>query len=231
MVKRDDDGTSRKAGRPPHRDGPKVPYNLVDRLLVHGEPHVLEDGTETVRFPSHRELADRFGVASSVIGEYAARHHVHHRRKELQDRVEHRTEEKLVELRSASAAMTRDDVVRVIERYILKFAKAIEDDRVRMDTIADLNIAIRARELLMGNAESRSEVHNFVLKLDELQERHRDVIRCVAVTVAEESGEVLRRLPEPEAQVPPEALNGVQEPQGARRSEAEADADDEQTPV
>lgn len=183
-------------GRPPHRDGPRVPYDVVDRVLVQGEVVQLKDGTQTVTFPTYRELADRYGVAMSNIAEYARRHNVLQRRKALQDRVSDRVEEKLVELRAKAAAMTKDDVVRIVDSYILKFAKAIEEDKVRLDTIADLNVAIRAREFLMGNAESRSEVHSFVLKLDELQERHREAVRRVEVTTAAERGEVARRLPE-----------------------------------
>jgi hypothetical protein len=183
-------------GRPPHRDGPRVPYDVVDRILVQGEVVQLEDGTQTVTYPTYRELADRYGVAMSNIAEHARRHNVLQRRKALQDRVESRTEEKLVELRAKAAAMTKDDVVRIVESYILKFAKAIEEDKVRLDTIADLNVAIRAREFLMGNAESRSEVHSLVLKLDELQERHREAVRRVEVTSAAERGEVPRRLPD-----------------------------------
>lgn len=50
--------------------------------------------------------------------------------------------------------MTKDDVARIAESCIMKFA------------FADLNVAIRAREFLMGNAESRSEVHRALERFD-----------------------------------------------------------------
>jgi hypothetical protein len=183
-------------GRPSRAEGPRLPYDELDKLLVHGEVVELEDGSVTVEFPSYRDLAERFNVAASVIGDYAKRHNVKQRRKGISERVQHRVEEKLVELRADAVSVTRDDQLRMVDRYLLKFAKAIEEDRVRFDTISDLNIAMRLKEFLLGNAESRSEVHNLVLKLDELQDRHREAVRRVEVTTAAERGEVPKRLPE-----------------------------------
>jgi hypothetical protein len=183
-------------GRPSKAEGPRVPYDQVDQLLVHGELVELEDGSETVVFPTYREIADRFGVSTSVIADYAKRHNVKQRRKGARETVEHRVEEKLLEIRANAIAITRDDQLRIVDRYILKFARAIEEDRVRLDSMSDLNIAMRLKEFLLGNAESRSETHTFVLKLDELQERHREAARRVEVTTSAERGEVPKRPPE-----------------------------------
>ena len=61
----DPDSAGRKTGRPPKRDGPKVPYDEIDKLLVHGEVVEAESGGTTTTYPSYRELARRYGCSHS----------------------------------------------------------------------------------------------------------------------------------------------------------------------
>jgi len=183
-------------GRPSRAEGPRFPRAQLDQLLVHGETIPLSDGTFAVEFPTYRQLADRFGITASVVSEYARRHNVKHRRQAAQDRVQSRVEEKIVEFRAQAIAMTRDDEIRLVDKYLLDFGKALEAGKVRCDTIADLNTALRLKAFLQGEADSRSEVQT-VIKLEELQERHRLSIRRVEVLTVEERGEIVRsQLPE-----------------------------------
>lgn len=180
-----------RGGRPSKSDGPRFPRDQVDQLLVHGENVELPDGAVTVKYPTYRQVADRFNVAPSVIADYARRHNIKHRRQAAQDRLQSRVEEKIIEFRATAIAMTRDDQLRLVDKYLLEFGKALDQGKVRCDTISDLNTALRLRAFLQGDPDSRSEVQT-VVKLEELQERHRLSIRRVEVLTVEERGEVVR---------------------------------------
>ena len=81
------DGEPRRGGRPRKSEGPRDPYEELDRILVFGEVVPCEDGNgTTVVYPSYRELAERYGVSNSVIAEYAKTHNVQRRRREAQAR-------------------------------------------------------------------------------------------------------------------------------------------------
>ena len=189
-----------KTGRPRKVDGPKVPYHLVDRILVFGELADAGDGSEpTVVFPSYRELAKRFGVSHSVIASYAARRDCMRRREEARARVEARTDEKLVELRATAFAMSKDDTIRIIDSYIAGFEKSIADGRVRFENPTDFNVMVRLKEFVQGGADSRQEIHA-ALSLESLQERHKQLLHSADETSAAERGEVERsRAPSTEA--------------------------------
>jgi hypothetical protein len=74
------DAAQKKAGRPRKSEGPRLPYEEVDRLLVEGEEVAGDDGKPTRRFPSLRELGQRFGVAHSLIAQYAKQYDCQGRR-------------------------------------------------------------------------------------------------------------------------------------------------------
>ncbi|MCP3104219.1 AT hook motif domain protein, partial [Myxococcus sp. K15C18031901] len=73
----------KKLGRPTKAEGPRFPPDEVDRLLVEGEEVPTTRGLVRRRFPSFRELAERFGVAHSAIARYAEHHDCLGRRKRL----------------------------------------------------------------------------------------------------------------------------------------------------
>jgi len=183
--------SSNPVGRPRKGEGPRVPYEELDRILVFGEVVPCEDGTgTTVVYPSYRELAERYGVSHSVVADYAKSRNVRNRRKEAQARIQAKAEHKLVELRSDAIAYSKDDELRIIDTYLAGFESALADKRVRFDNPADFNTMVRLKEFVMGNADSRSEVHAS-LSLESLQARHRAVIRVTETSPAER-GEVER---------------------------------------
>ncbi|MCC6649270.1 MAG: hypothetical protein IT374_27335 [Polyangiaceae bacterium] len=178
-----------RGGRPRKGEGPRVPYEELDRILVFGEVVPCEDGNgTTVVFPSYRELADRYGVSHSVVADYAKSRNVQRRRKEALARVQAKAEQKLVEARATAIAYSKDDELRIIDGYLAGFEKALADGRVRFDNPADFNTMVRLKEFVQGNADSRQEIHAS-LSLEVLQARHRQMIRAVDVT-AEERGVV-----------------------------------------
>jgi hypothetical protein len=178
-----------RGGRPTKGEGPRVPYEELDKILVFGEVVPVGNGEETtVYFPSYRELAERYGVSSSVISDYAQSRNVQRRRKEAQARIQAKVEQKVVELRAKAIAYTKEDELRVIDSYLAGFEKAIAEQRVRFDNPADFNTMVRLKEFVMGNADSRQEIHAS-LSLEVLQTRHREMMRAVHVSSAER-GEV-----------------------------------------
>lgn len=165
--------SSRARGRPRRADAPVVPWPEVDRLLVFGE-RVKDEATgrEAVSFPSYMELAARYGVSKSRIGQYATRAKCLRRREETHQREQARYEQKVVERRAEARALGTEDVVQIIDGYIEGFRKAVDDEKVRFDSPADLDRLVRLKELMLGNADSRQEIQGG-LTLDAIQERHR----------------------------------------------------------
>jgi hypothetical protein len=185
-----------RGGRPTKAEGPRVPYEEVDKILVFGEIVPVGRGDETtIYFPSYREIAERYGVSNSVISDYAKSRNVQRRRKEAQARVQAKVEQKVVELRATAIAFSKEDELRIIDSYLAGFEKAIAEERVRFDNPADFNTMVRLKEFVMGNADSRQEI-NASLSLEVLQTRHRQMMRTVDVSPAER-GEVLPPAPPP----------------------------------
>lgn len=179
----------RKPGRPHKAEAPLVPYEEVDRLLVYGETTVLETGATTTLYPTHRELAERYGVSPSVIATYAKSHNCGRRREQAAARVAKRTEDKLVELRSEAIAVGEDRLVQMIDNFLLSFEKALEEGRVRSDNPTDVNTLARLKVFIMGGADSRHEIHTS-LSLESLQERHARMLREVREATPEMGGVV-----------------------------------------
>ena len=67
MTKGKPQPTSRAKGRPPKGAAPALPAEEVDRLLVFGEVVTCDDGSsQTVTYPSYRDLAERFFAAAAL---------------------------------------------------------------------------------------------------------------------------------------------------------------------
>lgn len=185
----------RKMGRRPKSE--RVDYDEVDKLLVFGELVQKGDGRPTVHYPSYRDIASRFDVAMSLIAAYSKRHNCLNRRELAKDKIESDATSKLAELRANIEAYTRDDELRVIDRYLEGFERALADGRVRFDSPSDLDKVLRLKKFLQGGADSRQEVHAS-FTLSQLQERHQQaVVAAQAVTVAETG------VDEPAAALPP----------------------------
>jgi hypothetical protein len=235
----------RKPGRPRKAEAPLVSYEELDRLLVFGEVQVLEDGTHTTVYPTYRALAERFGVAPSVIASYAKSRNCLKRREQTATRVAVRTEEKLIDLRAEALAVGEDRLVQMIDEFLLNFEKALKEGRVRADNPTDVNTLARLKAFILGGADSRQEVRN-ILSLESLQERYarmmreqRDATPAMAGVIdahaepvveterAEPNTEVSVRLATPRSvsrgsdPPPPPSGDGVREPNVSRELLAE----------
>lgn len=164
---------TRRKGRPRRGEGPLVPWQEIDRLLVFGE--VMRDektGHEDLRYPSLRELARRYGVSAGLIGRYSVQHQCIQRREENRAREQLRFEQKVIEKRAEARALSRVEEIGIIDDYLRRFKEALAEGRVRFDSPADFNTMARLKEFLEGNVDSRQEVQGQV-SLDQVQMRHR----------------------------------------------------------
>lgn len=166
----------RKPGRPRKAEAPLISYEELDRLLVFGEVTVLENGATTTVYPPYRQLAERYGVAPSVIASYAKSHNCMKRREQTATRVAVRTEEKLIELRADAIAVGEDRLVQMIDEFLLSFEKALKEGRVRSDNPTDVNTLARLKAFILGGPDSRSEVRT-ILSLESIQERYARMLR------------------------------------------------------
>jgi hypothetical protein len=178
-----------KRGRPRKGEAPRIPYEELDRLLVHGEVTPTGDGDgSTVVYPSYRELAARFGCAHSLISHYSKKHDCLRRREQAKARVIAKADEKLIELRSTAVALSKDDELRIIDSYLSGFEEALAEGKVRFDNPGDFNTMVRLKQFVQGGADSRQEVHG-MLSLEAIQARHQAMARMTSS--AAERGEVL----------------------------------------
>jgi hypothetical protein len=177
---------ARAGGRPRKAALPRVPWDEVDRLLVFGESVPCADGeSQTTRYPSYRDLGERYGCANSLISAYSTKHNCLRRRAENALRTKVQADQKVVELRATAIAFARDDEVRIIDAYLAGFEKALAEGRVRLDDPSAFNTMVRLKSFLLGGADSRQEV-TATLSLEALQARHRQMLRGAEASAAEQ---------------------------------------------
>lgn len=190
MSKNDSESTGNAIGRPKKGEGPRIPYSELDRTLVFGEVVECDDGKgTTVVYPSYRDLGRRYGVSHSLIADFAKKHNSMRRREVAQARIAEKTDQKLIEMRAQSLAMSKDDELRIIDTYLAGFEKALSEGRVRFDNPADFNTMVRLKEFVQGGADSRQEVHA-VLSLEALQARHHRMMKTIEANQTAETDEV-----------------------------------------
>ena len=185
-----DNDACRPPGRPKKVDAPIVPWDEVDRLLVHGE--VVKDdatGQQATRFPSLAELGKRYGVSKNRVWQYASKRKCLERREQSRLGTQTRYDQKVTERRAEARALATADVVRVVDAYITGFERALDEGKVRFDSPADLDRLVRLKELLLGNADSRQEVQGGIT-LEAIQARHQRVRAQVDGLTPEVSGVV-----------------------------------------
>lgn len=182
-----------KGGRPRKGDKPLIPYNELDNLLVKGEIVSSKDGRGTkVIYPTFEELSRRFGVSKSTISSFSTKRNCKRRRQELKKGIKVKPEYKLSDYQDQDIDFNRDDVLRIIRKWLMRFEEAVEEGSVRFDNPSDLNTLARLQEFLSGHAESRKEIHSS-LTLEEIQERHMAQLKIIENTTPGERGEVVER--------------------------------------
>ncbi|GEL75711.1 AT hook motif domain protein [Myxococcus virescens] len=179
----------RKTGRPRKSEEPALPRHELDKALVFGDVKTLPNGSTMTSYASYRELAERFGVATSLVANYSREHNCLRRREEAKTRIATKADQKLIELRATAIAVSKDDALKMIDGYLLGFEEALAEGRVRVDNPTDFNTLVRLKEYLMGGADSRQELHAS-FSLEGLQARHAQALRAARETTPAERGEV-----------------------------------------
>jgi hypothetical protein len=168
----------KKTGRPKKGEGPRISYQVLDRLLVMGEEVQTEGGQVAVAYPTYRAIARRFGVSHSLVSDYSKKHNCLGRRAVAETRVAEKVASKLVELRAHAIAVNREDTVKIIDEFLIEFDKALREGRVRVDNPSDFNLMVRLKEFILGGADSRQEIRG-ALSLEEIQKRHRELLEAI----------------------------------------------------
>ena len=87
------------AGRPRKNTKAPVPWDTIDKFLVHGEK--IQEGKSTrTHFPSYREIGERFGVSHSSVARYSQRHNCLQRRQQTAKEVLRISDKKLAQFRA-----------------------------------------------------------------------------------------------------------------------------------
>ncbi len=167
----------RRGGRPKNTDGPAFPREEVDRLLVHGEFETLDDGETIVTYPTYQKLATRFGVTLSTIADFSKKRNCRTRRKDQQLRVGNRARERLTERHAELVAVSLEQILDGVSRYILEFVKNVKDGDVACNSPADFEKMVRLFHFVSGGPDSRKEV-NATLSLESLQARYTETFRA-----------------------------------------------------
>ena len=163
----------RRTGRPKQSDAALIDWATIDRLLVFGERRVDPvSGRAAVTFPSLADVAKRYNTSQNRVWLYSNKSRCFERREEAREKALARTDEKLIERVSEARALATSDVVEILDGYILRFRKELDDGKVRTDSAADLDRLVRLKELLLGRSDTRSELHG-ELSLSAIQDRHR----------------------------------------------------------
>lgn len=219
----------RKGGRPRKSDPPRVRYDELDHLLVYGELIEREGREPEIRYPTYRQLADKYGVALSVIADYSKRHRCRRRRGEAAMRLAVRAEDKLIEKRATKLATNKSGVLAIIDTYIDQFREALKEGRVRVDSVSDFNTIMRLKEFLEGGADSRQEVHT-TLTLEQLQLKHKQALQQQDNADNELSGNVpsRKRLVEADGDTASNDEEGDEEDTDPVSPHDEAEEDDEE---
>jgi len=105
------------------------------------------------------------------VAAYVKSHNCLRRREDAKVRLALRVEDKLLEKRAEALAVGKDDVVRLIDEFLLGFEKALKEGRVRQDNPTDVNTFVRLKEFILGGADSRQELHA-ALSLESIQQRY-----------------------------------------------------------
>jgi hypothetical protein len=96
----------------------------------------------------------------------------------------------LSELRADEIAVKKDDMIRTMDRFLMKFEQAVIEDRVRCDNPTDYNTIVRLRAFVIGDADARNElIAN--LTLDDLIEAHAEYREELRKSTPEQRGEVV----------------------------------------
>ncbi len=126
-----------------------------------------------LHYPSDAEIARRFNIDRSTVRKYRQRSNVEDRRSRVQERTEALVDEQMATTAAAAIVEGRSRVMRICDKYLARFEQALDDGKLRADSVADLNTVFRLMEFASGGADSRTQ-QEATVTLEAVQQRFRE---------------------------------------------------------
>ena len=188
-------GNDLKENQPPESPDDLVPRPLSDQEMPHhlaklsindisniktsylfGYDWIDKDGRLQRTYPTTKELAIKYDVKQSTLESLISKWGLRKQRKELLKREEALFQEFFLRKRLEKQAIGADDVLRVIDKFILRFEQAVDGGDVSFTSPSDFEKFVRLREFVSGRNDQRSET-NMVITLEGVQDRYSNVIK------------------------------------------------------
>ncbi len=152
-----------------------VDWELAEQFFVQGEIIIQKNkqGDLERKKPTYSDIARRFKTSTQLVGYHAKRRNWRDKRTTWE-----RMAAKLVADEVAkSRALSMGEATAILDSWLLKFKEQLDKDRVRVDSLADFNTAVRLKGYI-ENQGGPEENTNGGPNLRDLQDRHREVRRA-----------------------------------------------------
>lgn len=222
----------RQPGRPRRGDEPEIDHRELERLLIHGEWLTEDDGRPEHRYPSYRELAERFGVTKTVVFRFSRRHNCLERRAgsgvdDSRTRAEEVSDEDAASaaedvealLAESDFGADGDDrrLLPTVREIFVTWVRAVREGEVRITSAGEIEKMMRIAADLDAEAQMRALIPEGVPTLDELQDLYEERQRAFEASTPAMRGRVPVGLDEPLPPIdgeegPGAADGGVEDP-------------------
>jgi hypothetical protein len=177
----------RARGRSGVRNDPTIDWEAIENAYVWGDTlGQREDGSYVRKYPTFKQLGEKFKVSGSLVHYYAKKQKWLDRRLAVQAKTKQELDEALVK----SRVLETVNASSVLDVWLRKFRDNVNDGKVPAVSITDLNTVVRLQKFLAGEGDTRTEMHVH-LTLDALHARH----AAMRARVGDASGEVAGELP------------------------------------
>ena len=209
------DDDTRSPGRPRRGDEPDLDHRELERLLIHGEWTEGPDGVERHRYPTYRELAERFGVKKTTVFRFSRLHNCLERRAgsgvegvphpagEVAEDEAAEAAKDVEELLAETDTVEGDDqrMLPTVREIFVTWVRAVQDGEIRITSAGEIEKMMRIAADLDAEAQMRALIPEGVPTLEDLQDLYEERQRGFEASTPAMRGRVPIGLDEPE---PPE---------------------------
>lgn len=207
-----DDEDDRQPGRPRRGTEPEFDHRELERLLIHGEWESEPGQPPRHRYPSYRELADRFGIAKSTVFRFSRHHNCLERRagsgvedppartEEVSpDDAANAAEDVEALLAESDFGEEGDDqrLLPTVREIFVTWVRSVREGEIRITSAGEIEKMMRIAADLDAEAQMRALIPEGVPTLDELQELYEERQRAFEASTPAMRGRVPIGLDEP----------------------------------